>query len=475
MEHKYKRLSKNTILLFIGKAGSSIIGLLLLPFYTKYLSTAEYGTYDLINTYALILLGFVGCCISDSLFVYSKNESEENRSYYFSSGLIFFIFSSLLYSILIYFIVNIGKNFSYKNVFFDEIIWIFLLMLSYFVQYYTQSFCQSIDKIKTYSITGLIQTITLTSCSLFLVPNYKLEGYLYSVVISNIITSLYTIIASKSYIYFSIKKIKLSYIKKLLSYGIPLIPNGIMWWLVNGLNRPVMETYLGLSALGLYAVANKFPSLLSFLFNIFGNALGISVLEEFNKDSFNKFFNNIFKISFFIMFILGILISSLSKFILQIFASPEYIDGWKLIPILTLAALLQNYSGMLGNIFMAIKKSKYFFYSSLYGGAVSILATFVFVKYWGIYGAAFAVVASFMAMFIIRLKYSWKYINMFNIKYYAFSLLLYIIFILSIILITDLLTRIIISSIIVIIFIVLNIDFIVSIKSILFSFTKKAK
>lgn len=40
----------------------------------------------------------------------------------------------------------------------------------------------------------------------------------------------------------------------------PLVPNNIMWWLVSALNRPVMEIYLGMEAIGLFAVANKFPS-----------------------------------------------------------------------------------------------------------------------------------------------------------------------------------------------------------------------
>lgn len=45
----------------------------------------------------------------------------------------------------------------------------------------------------------------------------------------------------------------------MLSYSMPLVPNNIMWWLVSALNRPVMEIYLGMEAIGLFAVANKFP------------------------------------------------------------------------------------------------------------------------------------------------------------------------------------------------------------------------
>ena len=49
--NKYKRLGKNTLLVFIGNAGSKLIGLVMLPFYTSWLSVEDYGVTDIINVY----------------------------------------------------------------------------------------------------------------------------------------------------------------------------------------------------------------------------------------------------------------------------------------------------------------------------------------------------------------------------------------------------------------------------------------
>ena len=43
-------LVKNTIIYAIGNFGSKILSFLLLPFYTYYLSTNDYGYFDLITT-----------------------------------------------------------------------------------------------------------------------------------------------------------------------------------------------------------------------------------------------------------------------------------------------------------------------------------------------------------------------------------------------------------------------------------------
>lgn len=60
---KYSRLGKNAILIFVGNAGVKLIGLLMLPFYTRWLSVSDYGTVDVIIVYASHFWGVVSCSI----------------------------------------------------------------------------------------------------------------------------------------------------------------------------------------------------------------------------------------------------------------------------------------------------------------------------------------------------------------------------------------------------------------------------
>ena len=70
--NKYTRLGKNTALVFLGNAGSKFIGLLMLPFYTRWLSIDDYGLTDIITVYVTFLIGIVTCCIGESLFIFPK-------------------------------------------------------------------------------------------------------------------------------------------------------------------------------------------------------------------------------------------------------------------------------------------------------------------------------------------------------------------------------------------------------------------
>ena len=53
---KYKRLLSNTAILGAGTFASKVLVLLLMPFYTSILSTAEFGTADLISQTANLLI-----------------------------------------------------------------------------------------------------------------------------------------------------------------------------------------------------------------------------------------------------------------------------------------------------------------------------------------------------------------------------------------------------------------------------------
>ena len=73
-----------------------------------------------------------------------------------------------------------------------------------------------------------------------------------------------------------------------------------------------------------------------------------------------------------------------------------------------LAALLSGVSGMLGGIFAAKQKSKYFFYSSVWGAIVSIVSMSLLIPRFQLYGATASVCFSFLAMTIARYCYTRK-------------------------------------------------------------------
>lgn len=424
MDNRYKRLGKNTLWVFLGRSGSFIMSFIMLPLYTHWLSPSEYGKGDLIQTYATIFMCFITCCIAQSIFIFPKNCTDVEKKSYYSSGWMFVFIAISLAAVFFLLFQIYTRKFGYTGTLVEHLWLVYGLMCSNFIQEYTQQFTRSIDKMSVYSITGVIQSVLVAITSIIFIPSYGLGGYILSLMISSISVSIYSFLASKSYNYFSFSSFDGVYLKELLFYGIPLIPNTVMWWLVNGFNRPIIEEYLGLSAVGLFAIANRFPGIITNVSTIFTSAWGISMLEEFGKPGFTVFFNRNFKFIFVILVILSSIVSIFSEQIISFFTADSYITAWKILPILVLGALFSSMSALVGGIFMALKNSKYFFLSSIAGGASSIILTFLFVKMMGLQGAAWATALSFLVILIFRLKFAWKYISGFTLLYYLKMLLI---------------------------------------------------
>ena len=415
---KYRRLGKNTLLVFAGNAGSKLIGLLMLPFYTRWLSPADYGTTDIVTVYVTVLSYLVTCCISEAIFVFPKGVEKKEQKEYFSSGiafiLIMFCLTGSIFIAINYFTINCHWN----NGFVNNLWLIYFMLISTSLQQYTQQFVRSIDKMVVYSTTGIINTVATIIFAVLFIPLYHVKGYIWSIIIANLLGTVYSFLTSKSDKYISINSISTATCKKMLHYTIPLIPNGIMWWIVAALNRPMMEKYLGFHDIGIYAVANKFPGILSMLFTLFGTAWQISVLEEFYKPGYKTFFNNMMRFLFSIMCIALLILALCSKLLISIFAAPEFFEAWRYVPFLVLGVLFSNIAGFAGSHFLATKESKYYFYSSVWGALVAIASNILLIPTIGILGSVLSTLTSFFVMAIFRIYYGWKYVKITHISNY---------------------------------------------------------
>lgn len=120
-----------------------------------------------------------------------------------------------------------------------------------------------------FSFTGIVQTITTAFLSFLLIPTQGVYGFVLATIGANIVTALFTFFYSNSYKYLSVNDWDKEALTEMLRFSIPLIPTSILWWLISGLNRPLLEDYVGLFALGLMAVAGKLPGIMNLIFNFF--------------------------------------------------------------------------------------------------------------------------------------------------------------------------------------------------------------
>ena len=328
-----KVLAKNISFVLIGNVGSKLMGFIMLPLYTNWLSPADYGVTDIMGVYAGLLLNVVACDVSDAIFVFPSGATDVEIKKYYSSGFFFQVFCSLLCALAFFLLTFTGA----KNIFFEYIWYVYGILISNLFQKYAQDFCRGINKMSVFSFTGIVQSVSIALFSILLIPRTGVYGFAAAMIIANTMTGIFAFFYSRSYRFLSVFMFDWTYLKRMLKYSIPLIPTAVMWWLVSSLNRPLLEQYVGMFAIGLYAVANKLPNVLNMVFGLFQQAWNITAIEEFAKEDFSVYYNKMFRTVFGMQVLLCMVLVLFSKLFVMLFTSAEYMEAWRYVPLLCLS------------------------------------------------------------------------------------------------------------------------------------------
>ena len=405
--NKNKELVKNTIIIFIGKFCTQFITLLLLPLYTHFLSTEDYGYIDLIQTYLTFFIPLILLKIDAGIFRFliDARKSEEEKNKIITNG-IFIMFVELIISTILFAVAV--KIFSIKYSILIVMNLISLSVLTFLLQ-----IVRGIGKNKQYSFSSIIAAIvTIVLNLIFLVGFHKNGKYvLIASLISNIICTIYLLIANKILKNVKIKYIDKKLIKDLLKYSIPMIPNELSWWIVHVSDRTIISYALGVAANGIYSVSCKFSNILSSIFNIFNLSWQESAALHINDTDKDEFFSNVINKVFnlFICFCIGIL--ACLPFVFELLIKDSYREAYKYVPILLLANIFSVLIGLIGSIYVAKKMTKEVAKTTMIAAIINLTIDIALIKVIGIYAAAISTLVSYMLLAIYRYIDVQKYVK----------------------------------------------------------------
>lgn len=421
---KYKDLAANTAIFTISSFGSKLLSFFLVPLYTFYLSTEDYGTADIIGTTATLLIFILTIDISDAVlrFAIERNHSQEKI---LSFGLKVQFSGAFVLGIALFVlrVLNVIKWEKYCYIF---LLLIFILNAVH--QAFT-NYLRAINKIKEVAVSGVLQTLVTIIFNIFCLVFLKLGliGYLISGVAGFTISVLYCFF--KTGVSFSellFAKCEKNIKKEMVMYSVPLIFNGIAWWMNSSLDKYFITSILGIGASGIYAVSYKIPSILTMFNQIFAQAWNLSAIKEFDKDDKDGFFSRTYTVYNAGMVLSCSMIIIMNIILAKFLYAKDFYEAWKYTSPLLISIIFSALSSFVGSIFSAVKNSRIFAISTVSAAAVNTLLNAVLIPVIGIQGAAIATAVSFMVIWLIRLNSTRKYINMkLNIKrdVFAYALL----------------------------------------------------
>lgn len=396
---KSESLARNTILLTTGTLMTKGLSFVMVPFFSRWLSTEDYGEFDLLCTFVSLLIPLIGLCSSEALFRFSMDEStvDGKKNHITNSVAIYF----LNFTIASLFII------SFKNVFGREIVIPFCIILfAELVNSYLGGFLRAIKRLDIYSYSNAITTISIALfATLFIrVLNYGLIGIILGYGVGFIVGNLVIILYTKWWSYIDYKQLSINRMIALIKYSYVLIPNSVAWWFINVSDRSIIRFFLNSSANGIYALAYKVPNVLSAVLGTFGIAWQQSAIEALGSDERNKYYNEIYNKMFVIIFSLGCGVLSLNSWMFNFVFDLKYYEGHLYTPILLGGTVLATISQFFGGIQIGFRKPGENGVTTLIGALTNIVVHLLLIVPTGLYAASVSTLVSQMVVCILRKK-----------------------------------------------------------------------
>jgi O-antigen/teichoic acid export membrane protein len=396
---KIKQFIKTSSVFFIGNTLTKLISFMLLPLYTTALLPKEFGYYDLSISIISLIVPIIFFQVWDGVFRFTFDyDNKQNKYDVISNGLIISIFGVSIYSLL---------TFSLSFVFqidYIKLIYFYGLLTAF--QYFYNCVARSFSENYILVLSGLINSFLNLGLNFVLISylNYGISTLYISFIVGTIVQILMLEMKLSVFKYFSLKVIRKELIIDLVKFSLPLCLLTASYWLLNGSTRLMITSKLGVYENGIFAMGNRFASLIIFAVNIFQFAwyeLSYGLARDKNK---NKYFNISINFVLKIVLFAGSVFLILIKLIFPLVIDEKYNETLLIMPLLYTGVLLSSFSSFAGTLFLTEKESNRLMLPTIYATLVNIICLFLFTERFGLLGATFSLFIAYLVNNLLIVK-----------------------------------------------------------------------
>lgn len=401
---KEKKLIKNTLLYTISNFGSKVLVFIIVLLYTYLLSTSEFGEYDTIISLVQLIMPIAMLSINEAILRWLLKSKDDNKKVIYTGLLCYLIFMTL--SLIIIFIFNKFINYEYS---FIMSICLFSISLNELFQFSARG----LKRNKVFAVSGIIQTIGMIIFNLIFIIVFKagINGMLVSFALSQILSVLFLIYKLKDIIEIKIANFDKTLAKQMVKYSVMLVPNTVSWWIMNSSDKLMLTNIKGADYTGIYSVATKFPSIINMLHMLFYRAWQEQAVLEYDSKDKNEYYTKIFNVYSKILLSIILLIIPVSKIYILLTMSVEYVNSYKYIGILLIAAVFSAFSSFYGTGYISSKETKKAAYTTMIGAFINFFINVLLIERIGIWATCLSTLIGYLVTWLIRIKQTKKYFN----------------------------------------------------------------
>ena len=217
----YRNLMSNTVLFGISTFGARFLTFLLTPFYTRVLTSAEYGVTDLLLQTGNLIIPIASVGIANAVIRYGLERSGDKNGV-FTIG--------VLTTLAGFCLLLLASPLLGQIAFLSGYLWLVLLyVLAANVHSVCSQFARTLGHVQLFALDGVLRTVLTIFFNILLLAVIPMgvTGYVLANVLADGLTTAFVFLRAREWRYLSVSAVSRRDAARMLRYSIPLVPTNL--------------------------------------------------------------------------------------------------------------------------------------------------------------------------------------------------------------------------------------------------------
>jgi O-antigen/teichoic acid export membrane protein len=382
------------------------LSLFLIPFFTRVLSPADYGSLDLLTVFAGIINLTIALEVSQGLArFYTAEQDSERKVLYASSAFWFTLACYTVFAVLMLISTDalaaliMGRP-GLETEFQLGIGYIWVNGLFYLIQNQFRWELRS----RIFAVVSLLMSFVTAGMSVWLAYglHWGLEGLLIGMLVGSVVGTGLGLWWLRNSFCFRFDGARL---REMLAFSAPLVFSGVAVWISLYIDRIMIGHYLSINDVGLYGIGYRLASVAGLVMGGFQGALTPLIYTYYREADTPRQLARIFRLFLLFALLIFLGLSLFALDILRLLTTEPFYGGAVVVVYLVPAMLLANMYIFAPGIGIA-KKTHYFVWINTIGALLNVALNVLLIPTMGIAGAGLATMLGYLVVFAMYMTIS---------------------------------------------------------------------
>lgn len=402
---KFRRLGGHGVVYGLGSSIRQLAAFLLLPVYTNVLSTAEYGVVGLVTLTGMIAGVVFDLGLRTSLFrSMSDHQDIETKNALFTTALLVVTFSGIVLTGASFLLApHISVAIFEDAVYSRLVIYVCASTAVDMIARMALAFLRAQERSVSFTVLQIVTLFMRIGAIIYFVVvcSMGVPGVFLGQLIATGASTLLVLFAVRASI---TGRFLAGDAIKMVRFGAPLVIAALFTFVLEYVDRLVLDAYGELSDVGVYTLAYQIGMILTFGLHtpVRMTWTPLFFLAK-NDGNIDRFCANALTYVYAVGGMLFLAVALLSKELLAIMSEADYQSAYPLIPIIAFSYLLWSGQPIIEVGVLLKGRTGWSAFYMFFGAGVNVALNFALIPAYGVFGAAYATLASLVAASVLSL------------------------------------------------------------------------